>query len=109
MRAYVRALFEQLSLMKSSALLVNASRGGIVNEEDLLDVLKNNKIKGAAFDVFATEPLEETSPLRKLENLILTPHLGASTEEAQKRVGEMVINQLKEFFINQNLLNEVKA
>ena len=100
---------EHLSLMKSSALLVNASRGGIVNEEDLLDILKNNKIKGAAFDVFATEPLEETSPLRKLENLILTPHLGASTEEAQKRVGEMVINQLKEFFINQNLLNEVKA
>lgn len=100
---------EHLSVMKSSALLVNASRGGIVNEEDLLEVLQGNKIKGAAFDVFATEPLEEDSPLRKLDNLILTPHLGASTEEAQKRVGEMVINQLNEFFINKNLLNEVKA
>lgn len=100
---------EHLSVMKPSALLVNASRGGIVNEGDLLEVLQNNKIKGAAFDVFATEPLEENSPLRKLENLILTPHLGASTEEAQKRVGEMVVNQLKEFFINKNLLNEVKA
>ena len=71
--------------------------------------LKKEKIRGAGFDVFATEPLEEGSSLRSLSNLILTPHLGASTAEAQIRVGEMAAHQLKEFFNNSNLLNEVKA
>lgn len=98
-----------LNKMPAHALLVNASRGGILNEADLLECLKNNKIQGAALDVFSKEPLEENSPLRELDNLILTPHLGASTEEAQVRVGQMVIHQLKEFFINNNHLNEVKA
>ena len=98
-----------LEKMKSTAILINAARGKIVNEEDLLNVLKNKKIRGAGFDVFAQEPLDKNSPLRNQENLVLTPHLGASTEEAQYRVGEMVINQLKEYFINNKLLNEVKA
>lgn len=97
-----------LSLMKKDSILINAARGGIVDESALLNVLKDKKIKGAGFDVFATEPLEENSPLRKLDNLILTPHLGASTEEAQLRVGEMAVHQLKEFFLNNNLLNEVR-
>ncbi|OUR98968.1 hypothetical protein A9Q84_04420 [Halobacteriovorax marinus] len=100
---------ELLSLMKPGAILINASRGGIVDEEALLETLKEGKIRGAGFDVFATEPLPEDSPLRSLDNLVMTPHLGASTEEAQFRVGEMAVHQLKEFFINENLLNEVKA
>lgn len=97
-----------LSLMKKEAVLVNASRGGIVDEEALYTTLKEGKIRAAAFDVFASEPLPEDSKLRLLENLIMTPHLGASTEEAQVRVGEMVLNQLREFFLNNNLLNEVR-
>lgn len=100
---------ELLNSMKKSAILVNASRGGIVDEEALLNLLKEEKIAGAGFDVFATEPLEDSSPLRKLDNLLLTPHLGASTKEAQSRVGDMVLNQLNEFFNKKNLLNEVKA
>ncbi|MFG1500770.1 hydroxyacid dehydrogenase [Halobacteriovorax sp. XZX-3] len=95
--------------MKPHAILVNASRGGIVNEQDLAVALMEKKFKAAGFDVFATEPLEEDSPLRKIPNLVLTPHLGASTDEAQLRVGEMAVNQLKEFFLNDNLLHEVKA
>ncbi|MBT7610177.1 MAG: hydroxyacid dehydrogenase [Bacteriovoracaceae bacterium] len=98
-----------LSHMKPDSILINASRGGIVDEDALYNILKAGKIKAAGFDVFATEPLPQDSKLRSLDNLVLTPHLGASTEEAQVRVGEMVVNQLKEFFINQNLLNEVKA
>ncbi len=94
--------------MRPGSILVNAARGGIVDEEALLDTLSQNKIRGAGFDVFATEPLEADSPLRQLENLVLTPHLGASTQEAQFRVGEMVNHQLTEFFVNNNLLNEVK-
>lgn len=100
---------ELLNLMPAHSIIVNASRGGIVDEDALLDTLKNNKILGAGFDVFATEPLEESSPLRSLENLVLTPHLGASTEEAQLRVGQMAVSQLQEFFLNNNLMNEVKA
>jgi D-3-phosphoglycerate dehydrogenase len=98
-----------LTQMQPHAILVHAARGGIVNEQDLLSVLHEGKIRGATLDVFETEPLAKQSPLRQLPNLVLTPHLGASTEEAQNRVGEMAVHQLKEFFINNNLLNEVRA
>lgn len=100
---------ELLGLMKPTAIIVNASRGGIVNEADLLTTLKEGKIRGAGFDVFESEPLAEDSPLIGLDNLVLTPHLGGSTEEAQFRVGEMASHQIKEFFLNNNLLNEVKG
>ncbi|MCP4912355.1 MAG: hydroxyacid dehydrogenase [Oligoflexia bacterium] len=100
---------ELLSKLQPHAILVNAARGGIVDEEALHALLSEKKFRAAGFDVFATEPLEEDSKLRKLDNLVLTPHLGASTEEAQVRVGSMAVNQLKEFFLNNNLLNEVKA
>lgn len=97
-----------LRMMKKTAILVNAARGGIVNEEDLYACLKEGQIRGAGFDVFATEPLPKDSKLLTLENLVLTPHLGASTDEAQFRVGEMAVNQISEFFLNGKLLNEVK-
>jgi D-3-phosphoglycerate dehydrogenase len=97
-----------LELMKPNAIIINAARGGIVSESDLLDALKNNKIRGAGLDVFSQEPLPENSPLRNLPNLVLTPHLGATTLEAQERVGEMAVEQIKEFFLNNNLLNEVR-
>ncbi len=97
-----------LDLMKPNAILINAARGGIVNEEDLVETLKAGKIRGAGLDVFSQEPLAEDSPLRKLPNLVLTPHLGATTLEAQERVGEMAVDQLKDFFLNNNLLNEVR-
>ncbi|MCB9092795.1 MAG: hydroxyacid dehydrogenase [Halobacteriovoraceae bacterium] len=101
--------YQLLSSMKSNAILVNAARGNIVVEEDLVKALKEGKLKGAALDVFSSEPLAETSPLLGIENLVLTPHLGGSTDEAQFRVGEMAVHQLNEFFVNGNLLNEVKA
>ena len=98
-----------LGLMKKDAVLINASRGGIVNEDDLYTTLKEKKILGAAFDVFADEPLKAESKLFELDNLVMTPHLGASTSEAQYRVGEMAVHQIKEFFLNNNMMNEVKA
>ena len=101
--------YQLLSLMKPSAILVNAARGKIVNEADLYEILKARKIRGAGFDVFANEPLEADSKLKELENIVLTPHLGGSTEEAQFRVGEMAAHQVVEFFTNNNLLHEVKA
>jgi D-3-phosphoglycerate dehydrogenase len=100
---------ELLESMSENAILINAARGGVVDEEALYDVLKDNKIKAAGFDVFATEPLPTDNRLKELSNLVMTPHLGASTEEAQVRVGQMALKQLEEFFVNNNLLNEVKA
>ena len=73
---------DQMKLMKPSVRLINCARGGIINESDLAVALKEKIIAGAAVDVFTSEPLEN-SPLQNLPNIILTPHLGASTIEAQ--------------------------
>lgn len=100
---------ELMSMMKKEAILVNAARGGIVDEEALYDLLKEKKFRGAGFDVFATEPLPVPNKLLELSNLTASPHLGASTEEAQFRVGEMAVFQIKEFFEKNLLLNEVKV
>lgn len=89
---------ERMAKMKKGVRLVNAARGGIVVELDLVEALKNGTIAGAGFDVFEQEPLPADSSLRGAENLILTPHLGASTEEAQERVAEDIAKQFVEFF-----------
>jgi len=73
--------YEELEKMKKDAFLINTSRGGIVDEEALYDALRNNKLRGAALDVYKNEPLQE-SPLKELDNVIMTPHIGAYTEEA---------------------------
>ncbi len=73
----------QMKTMKPTVRLINCARGGIINEKDLATALTEKIIAGAAIDVFDGEPLAEDSPLRNLPNIILTPHLGASTVEAQ--------------------------
>ena len=73
----------QMKIMKNSVRLINCARGGIINENDLVTALQEKIIAGAAIDVFTSEPLNNDSPLRNLPNIILTPHLGASTIEAQ--------------------------
>lgn len=90
---------EQLMSMKRSAFLINMSRGGIVNETDLYYALKNNVIAGAATDVFQVE--KEYSKLFELENIVVTPHIGAMTLESQERIGEAVVKRIMEFFGNE--------
>ncbi len=85
---------DQFSLMKPSAILVNCARGGIVNEKALFEALQNKNIFGAALDVFETEPPEVGYPLLKLENIVLTPHIAASTKDAQLRAGTITIQQV---------------
>ncbi len=97
---------DELNMMKKNCILVNTARGGLINETDLIQALKNNLIKGAALDVFKKEPLEE-SELFNLENIILTPHIAASTDEAQIVVAEMVANQFCEYFKNNNVVNSI--
>lgn len=85
---------KQLSHCKKTAILVNASRGGIVNEEDLYQALKDGTIYGAAIDTFADEPLMADNRLLSLDNCVGTPHIGACTEEAMLRMGMTVVEDI---------------
>ena len=97
---------KELNLMKDTALIINTARGNLVSEVDLCKAIKENKIGGAAIDVFATEPATNNT-LFGLENILLTPHIAASTSEAQVIVAEMVANQFVEYFLNNKVINEV--
>ncbi len=95
-----------LSLMKKNCIIINTARGNLVDEDDLKNALEKKEIKGAALDVFKNEPLED-SGFYNLDNIILTPHIAASTDEAQIVVAEMVANQFVEFFNNNKIINSV--
>jgi D-3-phosphoglycerate dehydrogenase len=88
---------EQLGVMKEGAFLVNTSRGGIVDENALLEALKSGKISGAALDVYENEP-NYNIELVNHPKVSCTPHIGAYTWEAQRRVGEEVVLTLDKFF-----------
>jgi D-3-phosphoglycerate dehydrogenase len=86
--------------MKPTARIVNCARGGIIDEAALYEALKQDQIAGAALDVYENEPLEADSPLRELgQKIILTPHLGASTEEAQVNVAVDVAEQIRDVLL----------
>jgi D-3-phosphoglycerate dehydrogenase / 2-oxoglutarate reductase len=85
---------EQLARVKASLVLVNAARGGIVDEHALYVALKEGRVAAAGLDVFATEPCTD-SPLFELENVVATPHLGASTDEAQEKAGIAVARSVR--------------
>jgi len=100
---------DALAKMKKGAFLVNCARGGIVDEGALHDALASGHLGGAALDVFATEPVAPDSPLLKLDNFICTPHLGASTEEAQLNVATALAEQLVDFLCNGLIRNAVNV
>ena len=87
----------QLRTMKKGSYLINAARGGLVDEDALLKSLDEGHLAGAALDTFVTEPLQKDSPLRSNSKLILTPHLGASTSEAQQAVSTILARQIIDF------------
>jgi D-3-phosphoglycerate dehydrogenase len=84
----------ELALMRPQAILINAARGGLVDEHALAQALKDEKIAGAGLDVYATEPCTD-SPLFAFDNVVATPHLGASTAEAQDKAGTAVARSVK--------------
>lgn len=86
--------FRELDLMKQSAILINGSRGSIVNEKALISALQNNVIKGAGLDVFEQEPLDSTNELLTLNNVVLTPHIGSATLKTRKTMVEHGIKNL---------------
>ena len=89
---------ESIKKMKKGVRIINCARGGIINEADLYEALKTGHIKGAALDVFEKEPPGPDCPLMKLENVIVTPHLGASTEEAQIKIAQEISDMVIDFF-----------
>jgi D-3-phosphoglycerate dehydrogenase / 2-oxoglutarate reductase len=89
----------ELKRVKSTAFVVNASRGGVVDEEALASALRSGDIAGAALDVYENEPLPEDSPLRGAPNLVLTPHVGASTGEAQVSVATEVARKIRDWLL----------
>jgi len=98
---------QSIEKMKKGIRLVNCARGELVDEAALADGLKSGKIAGAALDVFVEEPLKN-SPLQALDNVVLTPHIGGSTHEAQEAVGYQIALQVKEYLkhgVIQNAVN----
>lgn len=94
---------ENIARMNQGTFLVNASRGGVVDEDDLSAALESGHLGGAGLDVYADEPLDESSPLRDAPNLILTPHLGASTVEAQEHVAVEVAENVANVLVSDDL------
>jgi D-3-phosphoglycerate dehydrogenase len=93
--------------MKPGVKIVNCARGEIISETDLIAALESGKVAGAALDVFAVEPLPADHPYRKQANLILTPHLGASTEEAQEKCGIEVAEVIAGYLLTGEVRNAV--
>ena len=87
----------KMRLMKPGGYIINAARGGLVDEAALLRLLEEGHLAGAALDTFVTEPLQADSPLRANSKLILTPHLGGSTSEAQQAVSTILARQIIDF------------
>ncbi|MAN57411.1 MAG: phosphoglycerate dehydrogenase [Paracoccus sp.] len=98
---------DAIGKLKKGVRIINCARGGLVDEEALAEALKDGRVAGAAFDVFAVEPATE-SPLFNLPNVVVTPHLGASTTEAQENVALQVAEQMSDYLLTgavQNALN----
>ncbi|MGV3771738.1 MAG: phosphoglycerate dehydrogenase [Verrucomicrobiales bacterium] len=96
-----------LSKMKKGVRLLNCARGGIINETDLVEAIKAGHVAGAALDVYEVEPLPKDHPLRELPQVIMTPHLGASTDEAQENVGIEVAEAITDYLVNGAVRNAV--
>jgi D-3-phosphoglycerate dehydrogenase len=98
-----------LSKMKHGARIINCARGGLIDEDALCEAIKSGSIAGAAIDVFSQEPPPADHPLLRLEEVIVTPHLGASTTEAQEGVAFTVAEQMRDFLLTGALRGAVNV
>ncbi len=99
----------EIARMKKGAYRINAARGPIVDEASLRDALQSGHLAGAGLDVFEVEPLPTSSPLRKIENVILAPHRGGATAEAEQRLLEVVGDNLVRVLDGRPPLNVVNG
>ena len=89
-----------LKLMKKNCIIINAARGGIINEDDLNDALNKNYIFGAGLDVFEKEPPDQSNPLLKNDRVLLSPHSSSFTKECKIRMGIETVQNIINFFDN---------
>ena len=97
--------YDRLCRMKSSARIINVARGGIINEVDLAKAVTEQKIGGAAIDVFTSEPIDGDHPLVGIPKIVLSPHLGASTKEAKEGVSSAICEQVRDCLLHDKLTN----
>ena len=97
---------DAIKAMKKGVRIINCARGGLVDEAALYEALKNGHVAGAAFDVFVTEPATE-NPLFSLPNVVCTPHLGASTSEAQENVALQIAEQMSDYLLRGAISNAI--
>lgn len=100
---------EEIALMKEGAILVNAARGGLVDEDALAGALREGRLGGAALDVYETEPLPDDSPLRDAPGLVMTPHLGAATAEAKREVALEIASGVRDALLEGDLRAALNA
>jgi D-3-phosphoglycerate dehydrogenase / 2-oxoglutarate reductase len=100
---------DRIAKMKRGARIVNCARGGLVDEEALFEALRSGQVAGAALDVFETEPPPADFPLRTLSNVVFTPHLGASTAEAQESVGIEIAEAIRSVLLEGVIRNAVNV
>ena len=98
---------KELKLMKENTIIINIARGQIINQDDLIDALENKIISGAALDVFAKEPLEESSKLFNLDNVIISPHISGNYPNYQKDMIDQFADNLNRFVLGKTLKNRV--
>ena len=95
---------KSIAKMKDGVIIINVSRGGVIDEEDLASALRSGKVSRAAVDVISSEPAKENNPLLKAPNIIITPHIGWASVEARERLIEVVADNLKAY-LNGDKLN----
>tara|TARA_B110000014_G_scaffold264129_1_gene263539 strand:- start:2356 stop:3960 length:1605 start_codon:yes stop_codon:yes gene_type:complete len=100
---------KRIKMMKKTSKIINVARGGIINELDLATALNNDIISGAGIDVFSNEPLSSENPLASAKNVLLTPHLGASTHEAKEGVSLSICQQTIDFLETSKLNNAINV
>lgn len=98
---------EAFERMKETAIFINVSRGGVVDEDALYEALKEGKIKAAGLDVFAKEPIDSSHPFTKLDNVLLTPHIGSSTKETREKMLTLCLDNLDNYFYGDGALTPV--
>ncbi|MGH7446172.1 MAG: D-2-hydroxyacid dehydrogenase [Longimicrobiales bacterium] len=97
----------ELARMRSGAVLINVARGSVLDETALLDALRSGHLRGAGLDVFASEPLPPDSPLWQLPNVLITPHVSATTPRFWEREGELILDNVERYLAGRELRNVV--